>query len=185
MTATETLRIYVASLSDYNAGILHGVHIDLDETTDVDEVWEKINAMLAASPATKKYGDIAEEHAIHDTEGFGNYSVSEYESIETVVKVAALISEHGEAFAAFLDNGNDASDDDIEERFTESYCGTFDSEKAYVEDLVDDTGFRSLTSEQLDELSGYLDWDAITNDLMQDYWSAQNSDHDTMIFRSY
>lgn len=180
-TTTPDIKIYVASLSDYNSGILHGVHVDLVETTDIDEVWEKVNTMLAASPATKRYGGVAEEWAIHDHEGFGGYSISEYASIATLVKVAGLIAEHGEAFTAFLANGNDA-DDDIEERFTDAYAGTWDSEKAYVEGLVDDCGFKGLTSAQIDELSGYLDWDAITRDLMQDYWSADGSDG-TMIFR--
>jgi hypothetical protein len=57
-------------LSDYNAGILHGVWIDAVE--DADELQEPIDRMLAASPTTRRYGDVAEEWAIHDFEGFGN-----------------------------------------------------------------------------------------------------------------
>ena len=34
-------RIYVASLSDYNAGRLHGVWIDAAE--ELDEIWSQIN----------------------------------------------------------------------------------------------------------------------------------------------
>lgn len=45
---TDTPRIYVASLSDYNAGRLHGKWIDADQ--DASEIWDEINAMLAASP---------------------------------------------------------------------------------------------------------------------------------------
>lgn len=43
-----TPRIYVASLSDYNAGHLHGVWIDLDGK-DADEVQEKVAEMLRGS----------------------------------------------------------------------------------------------------------------------------------------
>lgn len=42
-------RIYVADLAAYNAGILHGVWIDLDGK-DEDEIQSEIDAMLRASP---------------------------------------------------------------------------------------------------------------------------------------
>jgi len=60
---TETAqeyRIYVASLSDYNAGRLHGAWIDA--TQDADEIEAEVQEMLAASPEP-----IAEEWAIHDS----------------------------------------------------------------------------------------------------------------------
>src|SRR5690606_8241996 len=43
-------RIYVADLAAYNAGTLHGVWIDVDGTTDVDEIQEQIAEMLRDSP---------------------------------------------------------------------------------------------------------------------------------------
>lgn len=39
-------RIYVASLADYNAGVLHGAWID---ATDADTIQDEVNAMLRAS----------------------------------------------------------------------------------------------------------------------------------------
>ena len=60
-------QIYIASLSDYNAGILHGEWINL-EGLSVDDIQDKINAILKASPIAKKYGEPAEEWAIHDFE---------------------------------------------------------------------------------------------------------------------
>src|SRR4051794_22832572 len=68
-------RIYVASLSDYNAGRLHGTWIDTNQT--VEEVGGEITAMLALSPEPG-----AKEWAIHDHEGFGPYHVGEYESLQ-------------------------------------------------------------------------------------------------------
>ena len=44
--------------------------------------------MLAESPE-----DFAEEYAIHDYEGFGGYSVSEYEDIQSVHEVTCFIEE--------------------------------------------------------------------------------------------
>lgn len=93
-------RIYVASLSDYNGGRLHGVHIDMGDALDIDEVWGKVNAMLAASPEFKAFpqGGPAEEWAIHDYEGFGGWHLGENENLEKVLMVANLIANKGEAF---------------------------------------------------------------------------------------
>jgi UDP:flavonoid glycosyltransferase YjiC (YdhE family) len=44
-----TYQIYVASLSDYNAGILHGKWIELEGKT-TDEIQKEIEQILAESP---------------------------------------------------------------------------------------------------------------------------------------
>ncbi len=59
--STTDARIYVASLSDYNAGRLVGAWIDLNGK-DTDEVQEEIAAMLTAA------GPGREEWEIHDKE---------------------------------------------------------------------------------------------------------------------
>ena len=61
-------RIWVGSLSDYNNGVLHGEWIDA--TQDEAEVYEQIAEMLAASPTTARYGDLAEEYGIFDHDNF-------------------------------------------------------------------------------------------------------------------
>ena len=71
---SEEIRIYVADLAAYNNGKLHGVWINASD--DLDDIQEQINKMLAESPE-----GFAEEYAIQDYEGFGGYSVSEYEGI--------------------------------------------------------------------------------------------------------
>lgn len=73
--------IYVASLADYNNGVLHGKWIDAAR-----EPWEiqaDINDILDSS---REPG--AEEWAIHDYEQFGSWKVSEYESLEMVSLIA-------------------------------------------------------------------------------------------------
>ena len=45
-------RIYVASLSDYSAGRLHGVWIDCAGKTE-DALWDEVRAMLAASRSNR------------------------------------------------------------------------------------------------------------------------------------
>ena len=95
-TTTDTPRIYVACLASYNAGILHGEWID---ATDADVIREAIQEMLKGSPSPG-----AEEWAIHDYEGFGSTRLGEWEDIDRVAELGALIDEHGEAFAAYADH---------------------------------------------------------------------------------
>ena len=83
-------RIYVASLSDYNAGRLHGSW--LDAAQDPEALLAGISEMLATSPEP-----IAEEWAIHDYEGFCGAALSEYEDVATVSKLALGVVEHGPA----------------------------------------------------------------------------------------
>ena len=71
------IRIYVADLAAYNAGVLHGVWINA--TDPVRSIHEQIHAMLAESPQPD-----AEDFAIHDFEGFEGYAVGEYEAIDKI-----------------------------------------------------------------------------------------------------
>lgn len=119
-----TPRIYVASLSDYNAGHLHGAWIDA--TQDYDDVIDEIHEMLANSSEP-----IAEEYAIHDYDGFGQLRLDEYENLETVCGIAAGIAEHGPAFAGWA-----AALD----RFAEHYLGHWNSTADYAADLLEDLG---------------------------------------------
>jgi antirestriction protein len=66
---SDEIRIYVADLTAYNNGKLHGVWINA--RGDINDIWEQIKAMLATSPE-----GFAEEYAIHDYEGFGAYALS-------------------------------------------------------------------------------------------------------------
>src|SRR5580704_284540 len=67
----QSPRIYVASLSDYNAGRLHGAWISAAQTAE--ELSESVQEMLNSSPSPG-----AEEFAIHDFDGFGPLRLNEY-----------------------------------------------------------------------------------------------------------
>ncbi len=120
-------RIYVASLSDYNAGRLYGVW--LEAAQEVEELQAGITAMLETSPEP-----VAEEWAIHDYEGFGRMHLSEYESLETVSAVAQGIVEHGPAFAAWADLQYPLDVAALAD-FEAAFRGTWKSVEAYAEDL--------------------------------------------------
>jgi antirestriction protein len=87
MTITLTQNapaVYIASLSDYNAGILHGCWLELDGVTDHEQA---IQAMLAQSPYARKTGDIAEEWAIHDSERCGG-QLGEFATLADLGQIA-------------------------------------------------------------------------------------------------
>jgi antirestriction protein len=136
-------RIYVANLSDYNAGILHGEWIDADQ--EPEELHVAVQAMLARSAS-----EGAEESAIHDYEGFGHYAVDEYTSLERVSRIARGIAEHGLAFsawAAHVENEEDALD-----RFEDAYRGSWDSIEDYASELLCDLGYDEAVANVLPEL---------------------------------
>ena len=136
-------RIYIASLSDYNAGRLHGAWIDA--AADSEELAQSIQAMLKTSPEPG-----AEEWAIHDYEGFGPLRLEEYESLETVSGIALGLAEHGPAFAhwaALIDT----NDREALGRFGDAYLGHWDSLTAYAEELLDDLGVYRQIEEALPE----------------------------------
>lgn len=125
-------RIYVASLSDYNNGILHGEWIDADQ--DLDAIQVAVSDMLRRS--TDPY---AEEFAIHDYDGFYAFRVGEYDPLETVQRIAEGIAEHGEAFAAFIDSVG--TEEATLSAFEDAYRGTYATASAFLDDFVDSMGW--------------------------------------------
>jgi antirestriction protein len=160
-----TPRIYVACLAAYNNGHLHGAWIDA--TQDADDIQAEIQDMLCDSPESD-----AEEWAIHDHEGFCGIRLSEYEDIERVAELAQLLSEHGEAFAAYINNVGTSYASS--EEFEESYQGCWASEEDFAYQQWEDCG-------QLDALKkagineSYIDWERVARDLfIDDYYSCQS-----------
>jgi antirestriction protein len=189
--------IYVACLSAYNCGHLHGLWIDA--TQEAESIQDDINWMLSYSPVA--HLEACEEWAIHDSGGFGAFTLREYESLEIVSAVANAIEEHGEAFGAFVDcefpagancNWDGVVDIDWEtvvEMFQSAYLGHYDSEKDFV-----------LKSPEIDEMydfaglqkaypfwSGHIDWESVAVDLFcQDYYSVKATDkgYGVYVFRN-
>ena len=146
-----TPSIYIADLSAYNNGRLHGVWIDA--TDGLNEIWDQVKAMLKASPEA-----MAEEYAIHDYEGFGSYKVSEYEGLEEVHIIAVFIEEHGALGAEVLDYAC-GDMEQAEKTLTESYNGEYKSVADFAEQLTDDT------SEVPEHLQYYIDYEKMGRDM--------------------
>lgn len=124
-------RIYIASLSDYNAGRLHGEWIDADQ--EVEELGEAVGRMLASAPEPG-----AEEWAIHDYQGFGPVDLGEYEPLERVVLLAKGVGQHGRAFGAWAALvGTHPAQLAL---FEEAYRGHWESVSEYADQLLHDLG---------------------------------------------
>ncbi len=163
-----TPKIYVACLAAYNNGILHGQWIDADQGKEGIET--EIQEMLGLSPIPG-----AEEFAIHDYEGFMGLRLSEYEDIGHVAEMAAMLKEHGEAWAVYAEYvGVEYA---TRENFEEAYQGQWDSEEAYAEHLAEET------MEIPEHLSFYIDYEKMARYLfINDYFSGTGSDHKVHVF---
>jgi antirestriction protein len=113
----------------------------------------------------------AEEFAIHSYD-LGGIRISEYEAIKDVLKISDALVEHeedgnGETFALYVQNvGVEAAIDNYEEAF----LGEYDSERAYAENLLDDTGQLDAIPENL---RGYFDYESFARDLFMDGYSSE------------
>lgn len=172
--------IYVASLADYNNGVLHGKWIDAAR-----EPWEiqaDINDILDSSRQPD-----AEEWAIHDYEQFGGWQVGEYDSIENITRIAKAIRQQGRAFASWL-NIFDRLPEDFD-NFRESYLGHYDSIEDYVEQMADDLGYTKELDKIPDHLRHYIriDFVAIARDMdiSGDITAVDDSTGGVWIFRRY
>lgn len=172
-------RIYIASLSDYNAGRLIGEWVDIDATTTEEDLYEAVAAVLAQS---REPG--AEEFAIHDYDGFPAGLVGEYEPLARVAAYGAFLAEDdgGERFA-FLDVlGFSLAPDALEDAFSEAFYGVYETRAEFAESLLEDIG--TLASVP-DDLRPYFDFDAYARDLeFGDFAYVRLPDYRIAVFRS-
>jgi antirestriction protein len=146
-------RIYVACLAAYNAGKLHGKWIPCD---DMGTMQDSITGMLAASPEAD-----AEEWAIHDYEGFGSASLSEYQSLETVEAMAEFIREHGEIASEVLSHFS-GDLDEARQALEDNYAGCYESLEDFAASLTEETGGLEQVPEHIRH---YIDYEAMAHDM--------------------
>lgn len=210
-SSSETPRIYVASLSDYNAGNLHGVWIDANQSAE--QIHAEVAEMLRESkhpnmevdcpncdgsgalqpdetcPECDGAGKVpsAEEWAIHDYEGFGGLKIGEYESFEDVAGLAAALAEHGAAFAAWH-NYSPSYNTDADD-FQEQYAGEWDSLEDYVADYWEQCGefdAKKISGDNWWHPANYVDWERMGKDLEHsgDIWTSAAEGGKIYVFRN-
>jgi antirestriction protein len=183
-------KIYVACLSAYNNGHLHGLWIDASQ--EPEEIREDINWMLSWSPVADD--GTCEEWAIHDYENFHGLSLGEYESLEYISKLAQALdnADNAEAMAAWLDYAKDRiMNPDVEalaEEFSSYYCGHWGTERDFVwqSDEIEEMFNWSEFEKQFTFWSQHIDWDAIARTVFIDgYDSVKASPYGIYVFREY
>jgi antirestriction protein len=178
MNGTTPVRIYVASLADYNNGLLHGLWIDV---TDPDTMRDEIAAMLRASKypnvmvecpdcdgsaneckTCQGKGEVpsAEEYAVHDYECLeGDFDMGEYPDLEALCAMAEAIEEHGAPFLAWHNAEPHYNTDP--DKFLEQFRGEWSSLADFVADFWEQSGFEA---EPWPHPSNYVDWEKIAHD---------------------
>lgn len=153
-------RVYVACLAAYNNGWLHGKWIDAAQ--DYDAFREEINEMLRNSPVTKEYGEIAEEWAIHDYEGFGSYRVEEWDDLEELCSIANLLQEdNGELVLEIMAHLGSGTTMEYAKEFLENnYHGSHKDLGEYAYQLHEDCGYEIPKG-----LQYYINWDQMGSDM--------------------
>lgn len=171
-------QIYVACLSAYNNGKLHGMWIDC--TQEASEIQEDIEWMLSWSPC-RNY-EACEEWAIHDYQNWHGIHIDEYEDIEKLTELAQALSEYGAAYATYYEyQGSEASAED----FQEHYYGQYETEEDFVYDQLEEQGvFKKL--EEMGIPSLYLNLEAIARDWFIDsFYSAEEGYRKVHIFSRF
>jgi len=149
-------KIYVACLSAYNNGYLHGAYIDA--TLEPDEMLVLIGDMLDKSPIIG-----AEEWAIHDYDDFGHLNLSEVEDLQHIQDVACFLVEHGELGAKLLEEFcGDVNR--AKQHMEDNYIGKFDSLRDYVYEMVDEYYYDELP----EFIRHHLDYESMERTLSHD-----------------
>lgn len=166
-------RVWIGCIQCYNEGRLVGR-------------WQSASDASEATPEQiHRRPTHHEELWVMDHEGFhglldGECSPAEAQEIAEIIE-GLPDYQPVEAFVAFVRNyGNPVTDDDALSNFEEAYCGEYDNEAEYAEQIAHDLGLVSLEASWP---NGYIDWNRAARDLFMDgYWSAK-SDSGIYVFR--
>ena len=145
----STPRIYVGTYAKYNNGSIQGAWIDLDGHDE---------ASFAEACAELHKDEADPELMYQDCEGFptGLYHES---SIDPRIWDYIELSEHErEIFAAYLE---DVDQTGTPKQAEEAYAGHADSEAAWAESFLDETG---TLNEVPESLRSYIDFEAYARD---------------------
>jgi antirestriction protein len=168
-------QIYVACLSAYNNGKLHGMWIDC--TQDADAIQEDIEWMLSWSPC-RNY-EACEEWAIHDFQNWYGIQLDECEDINKLAELAQVLSEYGEVYAAYYKYYGDYATLD---EFKDSYWGKYESEEDFVYDQLEEQGLIKKF-EEMGLSSSYINFEAIARDWFIDsYLSVEEGYKKVYVF---
>lgn len=175
-TDDDTFNVWVSTFGLYNAGNLAGYWTPASEAPE--EVPEFVAGLVVRGIAYDPR-DVGEEMHCFDIENSPHDGEMSPTRARELAAILETINAPADVLAAWLANGN-ALDDSTAEALSESYSGTWDSEKEFAQDLAEDIG---AIDENAQWPYSCIDWDHATRELMMDYWSADVADG-VAIFRA-
>ena len=143
-------RIYVACLSAYNNGFLHGLWVDLIQ--DLDDIHQEVRQMLQSSPMPD-----AEEWSIHDYENFDGFEISAYTSIERAHEIAEFLNKNGTIAGKLLQHF--CGDVEDAQNALDNNAGEYHSLADFAESITEDT--TSIP----ENLRYYIDYERMGQDM--------------------
>lgn len=162
--------IYIACLSSYNSGHLHGAWIN--PKTDRDELQAQIDEVLKASPMPN-----AEEWAVHDYDNFPN--LGEYPDLDKIIEVQEAINEHDiDKVNGFLELWSIEDLDHIDDAFYGEYASFSEFAQNFADDTIEGLSDGNST------LARYFDYDAFERDLNYDFNETDASGGNVYIWNS-
>lgn len=152
---TAEIRIYVANLAKYNAGVLSGTWIDLPAV----DLWEQVNSIL---------GD-DEEYAIHDYEA--PFSISECANLDELNNIAEHLDKDYdlERFTYLVGEGHDF-DYALQHYEDVTFYQNMNLEEV-AEEMVDEGLFGDIA----DSIKCYIDYSRIARDLSFDGYTETDN----------
>jgi antirestriction protein len=170
----EGAKIYVADLAEYNDGRLVGKWLDLSDYSDASELMGAIQEMLDEQTAKDKSGEVHEEWAVHDFEGFPRSFYSEYmgeKDFEKLYQIADVANDRGIPIDVLMEAVADfGADEDQIEEIADAYYGSvstnFGNEfKDFAYEYIDSVGgFEGVSNADF-----YFDYDSFGSDARMDY----------------
>ena len=125
----DDARIYVADLAEYNNGRLVGKWLDLSDYSSGAEVMEEIQNILDEQTKKDKHGEVHEEYAIHDFEGFPRSFYSEYmgeADFDKLYEIMNVANSKDLPIDVLMEAMSDLGYDDEAEKVAEQYFAEVD-----------------------------------------------------------
>ena len=170
----EDAKIYVADLAEYNNGRLVGKWLELSDYSSGAEVMEAIQEMLDEQTKKDKNGDVHEEYAIHDYEGFPRSFYSEYmgeSDFDALYEMMKVADSSNLPLEVLMEAVSDLGYEDNPERVAEAYYTSIPASmgnewRDFAYEYIDSIG--SIT-ESVSKPEYYFDFENFGSDVRMDY----------------
>lgn len=168
----EDAKIYVADLAEYNNGRLVGKWLDLSDYSSGAEVMEAIQEMLDEQTKKDKFGDVHEEYAIHDFEGFPRSFYSEYmgeSDFDQLYEIAKVADDANLPLDVLMKAMSDLGYEDNAEKVADEYSSSIPASmgnewRDFAYEWVDSVGIEGVSN-----IESYFDYEEFGSDIRMDY----------------